>query len=102
MTDESAAYLQFLDQEVGFILSKTVSAIAHISFQAKKFSSIPDDDHEDLSEESLLETPLDKVEPYTMFKHVLMGMFFQLHFKPSPTLTGHYVSAFSVHVTNAF
>jgi hypothetical protein len=27
-----------------------------------------------LDEESLLETPLDKVEPYGLFKHVLMSM----------------------------
>lgn len=52
--DESAAYLDFLSQ------------------QASKFSSIGDDDDDDeLEEESLLETPLDKVEPYGMFKHAL-------------------------------
>ncbi|KAH0286741.1 ARM repeat-containing protein [Aureobasidium namibiae CBS 147.97] len=52
--DESAAYLDFLSQ------------------QASKFSSLGDDDDDDeLEEESLLETPLDKVEPYGMFKHAL-------------------------------
>ena len=35
---------------------------------------LPDDDDEDLDEESLLETPLDKVEPYGMFKHVFLSM----------------------------
>lgn len=53
--DESAAYLEFLNQE------------------AQKFSSYADDDDEELDEESLLETPLDKVEPYGMFKHVFMS-----------------------------
>jgi hypothetical protein len=40
--------------------------------QAQKFSSIDDDDDDELEEESLLETPLDKVEPYGMFKHALL------------------------------
>lgn len=53
--DESAAYLEFLNKE------------------AQKFSSFADEDDEDLDEESLLETPLDKVEPYGMFKHVFMS-----------------------------
>lgn len=55
VADESAAYLEFLNQE------------------ASKFGSIDDDD-DDMDEESLLETPLDKVEPYGMFKHVLLSM----------------------------
>lgn len=54
--DESAAYLDFLNQE------------------AQKFGSFADDDDDDMDEESLLETPLDKVEPYGMFKHVLLSM----------------------------
>lgn len=53
--DESAAYLEFLNQE------------------AEKFGAYTEDD-EDLDEESLLETPLDKVEPYGMFKHVMLSM----------------------------
>lgn len=53
--DESAAYLDFLNQE------------------AQKFGSYTDDDDDDMDEESLLETPLDKVEPYGMFKHVLLS-----------------------------
>lgn len=40
--------------------------------QAQKFSSVDDDDDDELEEESLLETPLDKVEPYGMFKHALL------------------------------
>ncbi|KAJ5229445.1 hypothetical protein N7489_010153 [Penicillium chrysogenum] len=54
--DESAAYLDFLNQE------------------AQKFGSYADDDDDDMDEESLLETPLDKVEPYGMFKHVLLSL----------------------------
>lgn len=54
--DESAAYLDFLNQE------------------AQKFGSFADDDDDELDEESLLETPLDKIEPYGMFKHVFMGL----------------------------
>ncbi|KAJ5233055.1 hypothetical protein N7468_006011 [Penicillium chermesinum] len=56
VADESAAYLEFLNQE------------------AQKFGSFADDDDEDLDEESLLETPLDKVEPYGMFKHVFLNL----------------------------
>jgi hypothetical protein len=51
--DESAAYLEFLNEE------------------AQKFSSVDDEEDDELEEESLLETPLDKVEPYGMFKHAL-------------------------------
>ncbi|KAL1967020.1 hypothetical protein VTN77DRAFT_3544 [Rasamsonia byssochlamydoides] len=54
--DESTAYLDFLNQE------------------AQKFGSFADDDDDELDEESLLETPLDKVEPYGLFKHVLMNL----------------------------
>ena len=31
-----------------------------------------DDDDDELEEESLLETPLDKVEPYSLFKHAML------------------------------
>ncbi|MBE7182337.1 MAG: hypothetical protein INR71_14230, partial [Terriglobus roseus] len=54
--DESSAYLEFLEEE------------------AQKFSAaVDDDDDDDLEEESLLETPLDKVEPYMMFKMTLLS-----------------------------
>ncbi|KAJ5542273.1 hypothetical protein N7535_004694 [Penicillium sp. DV-2018c] len=56
VADESAAYLDFLNQE------------------AQKFGSFADDDDDEMDEESLLETPLDKVEPYGMFKHVLLNL----------------------------
>ncbi|KAH8690809.1 armadillo-type protein [Talaromyces proteolyticus] len=55
VADENTAYLDFLSQE------------------AQKFSSFADDDDE-LDEESLLETPLDKVEPYSLFKNVMLGL----------------------------
>ncbi|KAL8671777.1 MAG: hypothetical protein Q9168_003724 [Polycauliona sp. 1 TL-2023] len=56
--DEGAAYLDFLNEE------------------AQKFggASADDDDDEELEEESLLETPLDKVEPYALFKNALMNL----------------------------
>lgn len=40
--------------------------------QAQKFSTASTDD-EELEEEGLLETPLDKVEPYGLFKSSLMS-----------------------------
>lgn len=55
--DESTAYLEFLNEE------------------AQKFHTSQDEDEEDLEEESLLETPLDKVEPYGMFKAALLRKF---------------------------
>ena len=51
-----------------------------ISGQASKFGSLGggEDDDDELDEESLLETPLDKIEPYGLFKHVLLGMCYSL------------------------
>ncbi|KAJ9621194.1 Nonsense-mediated mRNA decay protein 5 [Taxawa tesnikishii (nom. ined.)] len=56
--DESATYLEFLSQ------------------QASKFNAISGDDGDDdeLEEESLLETPLDKVEPYGLFKNSMFQL----------------------------
>ncbi|KAF2738145.1 ARM repeat-containing protein [Polyplosphaeria fusca] len=54
--DESAAYLEFLNEE------------------AQKFNAATDDDEDELEEESLLETPLDKIEPYSMFKSALFRL----------------------------
>jgi hypothetical protein len=57
--DESSAYLEFLNEE------------------AQKFQNLDDPDSDDeLGEESLLETPLDKIEPYQLFKNALMSMFY--------------------------
>ncbi|KAF2396245.1 ARM repeat-containing protein [Trichodelitschia bisporula] len=54
--DESTAYLEFLNEE------------------AQKFQNLQDDDGQELEEESLLETPLDKVEPYGLLKTVLLHL----------------------------
>jgi hypothetical protein len=70
--DESAAYLEFLNEEVCCYASCYASTRTNKA-QAQKFSSVEEDDDDDeLEEESLLETPLDKVEPYSMFKHALL------------------------------
>ncbi|EKD12477.1 uncharacterized protein L3040_008197 [Drepanopeziza brunnea f. sp. 'multigermtubi'] len=55
--DESTAYLEFLNEE------------------AQKFQNLEDGDSDDeLGEESLLETPLDKVEPYQLFRDALLKL----------------------------
>ena len=58
--DESTAYLDFLSQ------------------QAEKFNQAVGQDEADdeLEEEGLLETPLDQMEPYGLFKQTLSGAFF--------------------------
>ncbi|KAL3417133.1 importin [Phlyctema vagabunda] len=59
--DESSAYLEFLNEEASKL--------------AQKFSNLEGDDSDDeLGEESLLETPLDKVEPYQLFRNALMKL----------------------------
>lgn len=57
--DESAAYMEFLNTE-----SKARAA----------FDNILDDDDEGLEEETLLETPLDLIEPYQLFRGALLGI----------------------------
>lgn len=48
-------------------------------FQAQKFGSFAgDDDDDEIDEESLLETPLDKLEPYGIFKHVFLSAYYNL------------------------
>ncbi|KAJ2901850.1 putative importin-beta domain-containing protein [Zalerion maritima] len=57
--DESTAYLEFLNEEAKK-LGKTVDI---------------DDDGDELGEDSvLLESPLDKIEPYTLFRDTIMKM----------------------------
>jgi importin-7 len=43
--------------------------------QAEKFSSLQDSDDDDsvMDEDSLLETPLDKMEPYSVFRDSLLS-----------------------------
>ncbi|KAI5309933.1 hypothetical protein KEM55_002093, partial [Ascosphaera atra] len=52
---EGSSYVDFLNQE------------------AMKYGGFEDED-DDLSEESLLDSPLDKVEPYSLFKTVLLSL----------------------------
>jgi hypothetical protein len=43
--------------------------------QAKKFANLADDDDDSIpDEDSLLESPLDKVEPYGMFRDALLKL----------------------------
>jgi hypothetical protein len=46
-----------------------------IATQAQKFNVGNDDDDDELEEEGILESPLDKIEPYSMFKHALFRMY---------------------------
>ncbi|KAK1845535.1 nonsense-mediated mrna decay protein [Colletotrichum chrysophilum] len=73
--DESTAYLEFLNEEV----SRSPFAIKVIRtncYQAQKFSRGVEDieSEDDLGEDSvLLESPLDKVDPYQLFSATLMS-----------------------------
>lgn len=85
--DESTAYLEFLNEEVRYLLSHdspitlnesgTNSLADRGPIQAQKFRSAGDAaeySEEDLGEDSvLLESPLDKIDPYTTFKVSLMS-----------------------------
>ena len=74
--DESAAYLEFLNEEVRTATKNSLTTDK--SNQAQKFGAVGDADDDDLEEESMLETPLDKVEPYSVFKNTLMSTLFLL------------------------
>jgi hypothetical protein len=76
--DESTAYLEFLNEEVS-VNSSLVARRPADDIQAQKFSLFHDDDDQELEEESLLETPLDKMEPYGMFKTALLRKFSKFH-----------------------
>lgn len=71
--DESAAYLEFLNQEASPRPRCSIRYSSDGWGQAQKFGSFADDDDDGMDEESLLETPLDKIEPYGLFKHVFIG-----------------------------
>lgn len=44
--------------------------------KAQKFKNLDDGDSDDeLGEESLLETPLDRIEPYQLFRNALLSMY---------------------------
>lgn len=71
--DESNAYLEFLNDEVLYILCK---ADPHANvYKAQKFSrAIADEDGDELHEESvLLESPLDQLEVYELMRGTLMS-----------------------------
>lgn len=75
--DESQAYLEFLNDEVRIpeFLCNTLNPKLILA-QAQKFSRVigDGDDEDDLGEDSvLLESPLDKIEPYQLFKATLMS-----------------------------
>ena len=70
--DESAAYLEFLTEEVSRKCRENEHSLS--LDQVQKFGAANDDSDDELEEESLLETPLDKVEPYGTFKQALLSM----------------------------
>ena len=72
--DESAAYLEFLKEEVSQS-ARLRSESAKGENQSEKFGAAQDESDDELEEETLLETPLDKIEPYGMFKATLFSMF---------------------------
>ena len=70
--DESTAYLDFLNEEVGW--ERWAMFTSSNTSQAQKFGNLENgSEDESLAEESLLETPLDKVEPYILFRNALMS-----------------------------
>ncbi|KAI9793136.1 MAG: hypothetical protein M1833_000821 [Piccolia ochrophora] len=54
--DESAAYIEFLNEE------------------AQKFGAVRPEEDDEMEEESLMETPLDKIEPYALFHQALLKL----------------------------
>lgn len=75
--DESSAYLEFLNEEVRVCIHINFKGYYTDIFQAQKFQNLDDpDSDEELGEESLLETPLDKIEPYALFRDALMSRCF--------------------------
>ena len=70
--DESSAYLEFLNEEASS--EYYPSHPSSNPLQAQKFQNLEDNDSDDeLGEESLLETPLDKIEPYQLFRNALLS-----------------------------
>ena len=64
--------MDFLNEQVGQII--TPYRTATNGDQAQKFSPAQGgDDDDELEEDSMLEAPLDKVEPYTLFKSALIS-----------------------------
>jgi hypothetical protein len=62
-----------MNEEVSKVVSGTNPGTSNI-LQAQKFQNLDDNDSDDeLGEESLLETPLDKIEPYQLFRDALLS-----------------------------
>lgn len=59
--DPSRAYIEFLNSEVQ-------------KRGQSDFSAFAEDDDDELEEETLLETPLDRIEPYQLFRNALLGI----------------------------
>ena len=72
MRDDSNAYIDFLSDEVSIHFSNSAIVGLLTSKQARKYACLSGDD-EELEEDNLLDTPIDKLEPYTMFKQSLLG-----------------------------
>lgn len=53
--DENDSYIQYLNEE------------------AKNFKNFENHDDDELGEETLLETPLDRIEPYILFRDALLS-----------------------------
>ena len=60
--DEATGYLEFLNSESAK-LKETID-----------FDEDDDDDEEELEEESILESPLDSIEPYILFRNAFLGL----------------------------
>ena len=75
--DESSAYLEFLNEEAS--TDDYQLRLSTNIFQAQKFQNLEDNDSDDeLGEESLLETPLDKIEPYQLFRNALLSKWYSV------------------------
>lgn len=85
--DESSAYLEFLSEEVQHPTPLTILLLTN-KHQAQKFQNLEDDDSDDeLGEESLLETPLDKIEPYQLFRDAMISTHHPPFHNMNPTNT---------------
>ena len=73
MKDESAAYLEFLTEEVCHSLPGRFRFGRANGSQAQKFGNADDDEDEVLGEENLLDSPLDPIEPYGTFKNAIIS-----------------------------
>jgi len=80
--DESTAYLEFLNEEASN--AHPLEGSRTNWQKAQKFQNLEDHDSDDeLGEESLLETPLDKIEPYQLFRDALLSKLTLLSSQPA-------------------